>query len=62
MVLAHWAGDVVAGFAVGMALESFLRCWAGFPVEPAQEAAHVDPDWKDHVVAAIPSKYGSKAL
>ena len=32
-VLAHWASDVVAGFAVGMALERFLRCWTGFPAE-----------------------------
>jgi membrane-associated phospholipid phosphatase len=31
VVLAHWASDVVAGFAVGMALERFLRLWTGFP-------------------------------
>jgi hypothetical protein len=61
MVLAHWASDVVAGFAVGMALERFLRCWTGFPVEPVQDAVHVDPDPKDHAVAAIRSKYGSEA-
>jgi membrane-associated phospholipid phosphatase len=56
MVLAHWASDVVAGFAVGMALERFLRCWTGFPVEPAQDAAN-----PDHAVAATRSKYGSEA-
>jgi undecaprenyl-diphosphatase len=61
MVLAHWASDVVAGFAVGMALERFLRCWSGFPVEPAQDAVHVDPDPKDHAVAATRSTYGSEA-
>ena len=43
-VLAHWASDVVAGFAIGMALKRFLRFWTDFSVEPAQDAAHVDPD------------------
>jgi membrane-associated phospholipid phosphatase len=38
-VLAHWASDVVAGFAVGMALERFLRCLTGFP----QREVHGDP-------------------
>jgi membrane-associated phospholipid phosphatase len=38
MVLAHWASDVVAGFAVGMALERFIRCLTGFP----QGEAHAD--------------------
>jgi undecaprenyl-diphosphatase len=41
-VLAHWASDVVAGFAVGMALERFLRCWTGFP----QQEVHSDPEPK----------------
>jgi membrane-associated phospholipid phosphatase len=41
-VLAHWASDVVAGFAVGMALERFLRCLTGFP----QREVHADPDPK----------------
>jgi membrane-associated phospholipid phosphatase len=41
-VLAHWASDVVAGFAVGMALERFLRCLTGFP----QREVHADPDRK----------------
>jgi hypothetical protein len=51
---------VVAGFAVGVALERCLRCWTGFPVEAAQDAAHVDPDPKDHAVAGTRSRYGSK--
>ena len=34
VVLAHWASDVVAGFAVGAALERVLRPWTGFPFEP----------------------------
>jgi membrane-associated phospholipid phosphatase len=41
-VLAHWASDVVTGFAVGMALERFLRCLTGFP----QREVHADPDRK----------------
>jgi membrane-associated phospholipid phosphatase len=58
-VLAHWASDVVAGFAVGMALERFLRCWTGFPAEPAQDAVHVDHDPKNPAVAATRSTYRS---
>jgi membrane-associated phospholipid phosphatase len=42
-VLAHWASDVVAGFAVGMALERCLRIWSGFP----QTAVHSDPNLRD---------------
>lgn len=30
VILAHWASDVVAGFAVGAALERLLRLWTGF--------------------------------
>ena len=43
-VLAHWASDVVAGFAVGMALERLLRSWTGFP----QKEVHSAPDPKGH--------------
>ncbi|MCS3893327.1 undecaprenyl-diphosphatase [Bradyrhizobium japonicum USDA 38] len=39
VVLAHWASDVVAGFAIGIALERFLRTWSGFP----QGNARADP-------------------
>ena len=60
-VLAHWASDVVAGFAVGIALERFLRCWTGFPLQPAQNAVPADPDPKDHAAAERPSTYGSAA-
>ncbi len=41
-VLAHWASDVVSGFAVGMVLERFLRFWTGFP----QNDVSADPDPK----------------
>jgi membrane-associated phospholipid phosphatase len=37
-VLAHWASDVVAGFALGAGLERLLRLWTGYPAE-AKEAA-----------------------
>ncbi len=43
-VLAHWASDVVTGFAVGMALERLLRSWTGFP----QKEVHSAPDPKGH--------------
>ena len=56
-VLAHWASDVVAGFAFGMALERFLRCWTGFP----QHEVHADPDPKRHTAAARHPSAGSSA-
>jgi len=31
VVLAHWASDVIAGFALGALLERILRLWTGFP-------------------------------
>jgi membrane-associated phospholipid phosphatase len=31
VVLAHWASDVVAGFALGIVLERTLRLWTGYP-------------------------------
>jgi undecaprenyl-diphosphatase len=33
VVLAHWASDVVAGFALGAALERMLRLLSGYPVK-----------------------------
>ena len=30
IVLAHWASDVIAGFALGASLEHILRLWTGF--------------------------------
>jgi undecaprenyl-diphosphatase len=33
VVLAHWASDVVAGFALGAILERLLRLWTGYPLE-----------------------------
>jgi membrane-associated phospholipid phosphatase len=37
VVLAHWASDVVAGFALGAILERVLRVWSGYPLEASKE-------------------------
>ncbi len=42
MVLAHWTSDVVAGFALGAALERMLRAWTGYPPETSKEDNHAD--------------------
>ena len=31
VVMAHWASDVVAGFALGAVMERLLRLWTGYP-------------------------------
>jgi undecaprenyl-diphosphatase len=41
-VLAHWTSDVVAGFALGAALERLLRLWTGYPLETSEEDNHAD--------------------
>jgi membrane-associated phospholipid phosphatase len=40
VILAHWASDVVAGFALGAALERPLRLWTGYPLEASKEDDH----------------------
>jgi undecaprenyl-diphosphatase len=42
VVLAHWATDVVAGFALGAVLERLLRLWTGYPLKASQEDDHAD--------------------
>ena len=42
MVLAHWASDVVAGFALGAMLERLLRLWTGYPLEGSKEHDHAN--------------------
>jgi len=42
VVLAHWASDVVAGFALGTILERLLRSWTGYPLETSQDDHHAD--------------------
>ncbi|QPF82703.1 phosphatase PAP2 family protein [Bradyrhizobium genosp. L] len=37
-VLAHWASDVAAGFALGAVLERSLRLWTGYPADAAKQA------------------------
>jgi undecaprenyl-diphosphatase len=36
-LLAHWASDVVVGFAVGAALERILRLWTGYPLKSSEQ-------------------------
>jgi membrane-associated phospholipid phosphatase len=42
VVLAHWASDVVAGFALGVGLERLLRLWTGYPACVLKENDHAD--------------------
>jgi membrane-associated phospholipid phosphatase len=42
LVLAHWASDVVAGFALGAVLERVLRLWTGYPVADSKEIDRAD--------------------
>lgn len=42
VVLAHWASDVIVGFAVGAAVERILRFWTGFPLKTGKEDDHAD--------------------
>jgi membrane-associated phospholipid phosphatase len=42
VILAHWASDVMAGFALGAALERLLRLWTGYPLEASQEDDDAD--------------------
>jgi undecaprenyl-diphosphatase len=42
VVLAHWATDVVAGFALGAVLERLLRLWTGYPLKASLEDDHAD--------------------
>jgi undecaprenyl-diphosphatase len=42
MILAHWASDVVAGFALGAVLERALRLWTGYPNGISAEDDHAD--------------------
>ena len=57
-VLAHWASDVVAGFAVGAALERFLRLFTGFPTKPSKDDRYADIRHPDCVAGGTAS--GSK--
>jgi membrane-associated phospholipid phosphatase len=42
VVLAHWASDVVAGFALGAIVERVLRPWTGYPLQASKEDDHAD--------------------
>jgi undecaprenyl-diphosphatase len=43
LVLAHWATDVAAGFALGAIVERTLRLWTGYPLDFPKERDHADP-------------------
>ena len=43
MVLAHWASDVVAGFALGAVLERALQLWTGYASDTSKEDDHANP-------------------
>jgi undecaprenyl-diphosphatase len=43
VVLAHWASDVVAGFALGVVMERLLRLWTGYPLQSSEETDHANP-------------------
>jgi membrane-associated phospholipid phosphatase len=40
-VLAHWASDVVAGFALGAIIERLLRLWTGYPLWTSEKSDRV---------------------
>jgi hypothetical protein len=39
VVLAHWASDVVTGFALGALVEQIARLWTGYPIDIKDEHA-----------------------
>ncbi|MCK1463538.1 phosphatase PAP2 family protein [Bradyrhizobium sp. 2] len=41
VVLAHWASDVVAGFALGAIIERLLRLWTGYPLWTPEKSDRV---------------------
>ena len=43
VVLAHWASDVVVGFALGAIMERLLRFWTGYPLPSSKEDDHANP-------------------
>jgi len=43
VVLAHWASDVVAGFALGAFMERLLRLWTGYRLQSSEESDHANP-------------------
>ncbi|MCP1944103.1 undecaprenyl-diphosphatase [Bradyrhizobium japonicum] len=43
VVLAHWASDVVAGFALGAVMERLVRLWTGYPMSASNEHDNANP-------------------
>ena len=42
VVLAHWASDVIVGFALGAVLERLLRLWTGYPLKTSKQNDHAN--------------------
>jgi undecaprenyl-diphosphatase len=42
LLLAHWASDVVVGFALGVGLERVLRLWTGYPLGIFKDDTHAN--------------------
>jgi membrane-associated phospholipid phosphatase len=42
VILAHWASDVIAGFALGAGLERVLRLWTGYAPASSMDDNHAD--------------------
>ena len=40
---AHWASDVIAGFALGAIMERLLRLWTGYLLRPSKEYDRANP-------------------
>jgi membrane-associated phospholipid phosphatase len=40
VVLAHWASDVIVGFALGAVLKRLLRLWTGYPLKTSKQSDH----------------------
>ena len=52
VVLAHWASDVIAGFALGAVLERTLRLWTGYPAFQGRTAMPIVEDLKEYAERA----------
>ena len=54
VVMAHWASDVVAGFALGAVIERVLRLWTGYPnCLPDQAILEICAPRKDRAVGIV---------
>lgn len=52
VLLAHWTSDVIAGLAIGVAVERLLRRWTGFEIAGREAHELAKPDHAKHRPAA----------